>query len=195
VTVSAWVETQLAIGGALKLARGDARGLGFFDTSLDGFWRSFRAALICYPMYLALVTMRVPAPPWESAGVPRILLVESIAFVISWTAFPLLMLPLSRAFGRENRFLAFMVAYNWCQVPQTVLFLIIGLDIAAGLLPGGAGDAVGFAAALAVMVYEWYIARVALAIAATHAVLVVVLDLVLGTALSRVAESLYSVSS
>jgi hypothetical protein len=195
MSVSAWVETQLAIGGALKLARGDARGLGFFDTSLDGFWRSFRAALICYPAYLALLAMRMPSPPWESAGIGRIILVESIAFVISWTAFPLLMLSLSRGLGRENRFLAFMVAYNWCQVPQTVLFLIIGLDMATGLLPGGAGDAVGLAAALAVMVYEWYIARLALAIPAIQAVLVVLLDLVLGTALSRVAESLYSVSS
>lgn len=192
MTVSAWIETQLAIGGALKLARGDARGLGFFDTSLDGFWRSFRAALICYPIYLALLALRSPAPPWASAGVATILIVETIAFVISWTAFPLLMLPLSRVLGRENRFLAFMVAYNWCQVPQTVLFLIIGLDIATGLLPGSAGDAIGFAAALAVMVYEWYIARVALAIQAAQAVLVVLLDLVLGTALSRVAESLYS---
>ena len=195
MTVSAWVEAQLAIGGALKLARGDARGLGLFDTSLDGFWRSFRAALICYPMYLALLAMRVPAPPWDSAGVVRILVVESIAFVISWTAFPLLMLPLSRGIGRENRFLAFMAVYNWCQVPQTVLFLIIGFDISTGLLPGGAGDAVGLVAALAVMVYEWYIARVALAIPPMHAVLVVLLDLVLGTALSRVAESLYSVAS
>ena len=192
MTVSAWVEMQLAIGGALKLARGDARGLGFFDTSLDGFWRSFRAALICYPMYLALLALRVPAPPWGNAGIARILIVESIAFVISWTAFPLLMLPLSRGLSRENRFLPFMVAYNWCQVPQTVLFLIIGLDIATGLLPGSAGDVFGFVAALAVMVYEWYIARVALAIPRAQAVLVVLVDLVLGTALSRFAESLYS---
>lgn len=192
MTVPAWTEAQLAIGGALKLARGDSRGLGSFDTSLDGFWRSFRAALICYPMYLALLAMRVPAPPWDSAGVIRIVLVESIAFVISWTAFPLLILPLSRAFGRENRFLAFMVVYNWCQVPQTVLFLIVGLDIAAGMLPGGAGDAIGFAAAIAVMVYEWYIARLTLTIPAAQAVLVVLVDLVLGTVLSRVAESLYS---
>ena len=192
MTVPAWTEAQLAIGGALKLARGDSRGLGSFDTSLDGFWRSFRAALICYPMYLALLAMRVPAPPWDSAGVIRIVLIESIAFVISWTAFPLLILPLSRAFGRENRFLAFMVVYNWCQVPQTVLFLIVGLDIAAGILPGSAGDAVGLAAAIAVMVYEWYIARLALTIPAAQAVLVVLVDLVLGTVLSRVAESLYS---
>src|ERR1700719_1853975 len=113
MTVSAWTETQLAIGGALKLARGDARGLGFFDASLDGFWRSFRAAAICYPLYLILLAFRVTADKWAASGVASIIAVESIAYVISWTAFPLLMLPLCRALGRENRFLAFMVAYNW----------------------------------------------------------------------------------
>src|SRR5438067_3941319 len=191
MSVSAWIETQLAIGGALKLARGDARGPGFFAISVDGFWRSFRAALICYPMYLVLLALRVTEAQWAAAGIGRIIAVETIAFVIAWTAFPLLMLPLSRGFGRENRFLAFMVAYNWCQVPQTVLFLIVGLDIATGILPGSAGDAVGLAAAVAVMVYEWYIARVALAIPAIQAVIVVLVDLVLGTALNRVAEYLY----
>jgi hypothetical protein len=192
MTVSAWIETQLAIGGALKLARGDARGLGFFDISLDGFWRSFRAALICYPMYLILLALRVTEAQWAASGIGRIVAVETIAFVISWTAFPLLMLPLSRALGRENRFLAFMVAYNWCQIPQTVLFLIVGLDVATGILPGAAAEVAGLAAAAAVMVYEWYIARVALAIPGVQAVLVVLMDLVLGTVLSQVAASLYS---
>jgi hypothetical protein len=192
MTVSAWVEVQLAVGGALKLARGDARGLGFFDISIDGFWRSFRAAAICYPIYLILLALRVTDAQWADAGIGRIIAVETIAFVISWTAFPLLILPLSRFLGRENRFLAFMVAYNWCQVPQTVLFLIIGLDVATGILPGAAGGFAGLAAAVAVMVYEWYIARVALAVPAPQAVLVVLVDLVFGSALSRVAASLYS---
>ena len=191
MTVSAWVETQLAIGGALKLARGDARGLGFFDISLDGFWRSFRAALICYPMYLILVAFRVTEAQWAASGSGRIVAVETIAFVISWTAFPLLMLPLSRGFGRENRFIAFMVAYNWCQIPQTVLFLIVAVDVATGILPGTAGEVAGLAAAVAVMVYEWYIARVALVIPGMQAILVVLVDLVLGTVLSRVAENIY----
>jgi hypothetical protein len=192
MAVSAWIETQLAIGGALKLARGDARGLGFFDLTLDGFWRSFRAAAICYPMYLILLALRVTDAQWATAGIGRIVAVETIAFVISWTAFPLLVLPLTRFLGRENRFLAFMVVYNWCQLPQTVLFLIIGLDVATGILPGAAGDFAGIAGAVAVMVYEWYIARVALAVPSAQAVLVVLFDLVLGTALGRVSASLYS---
>jgi hypothetical protein len=42
-----------------------------------------------------------------------------------------------------------------------------------------------------VLVYEWYIARVALAVSASQAVSVVLLDLVLGSVLSRITEALY----
>ena len=185
MTVPAWIEVQLAVGGALRLARGDRRGLGFFDASIDGFWRSFRAALICYPFFLVLLGFRVAAPYWAASGVPRILVVETIGYAISWVAFPLLVLPLTRWLGREDRFLAFMVAYNWCQVPQTLLFVIIGADTAAGLFSAE------FAAAIAVLVYEWYIARVALAVSPAQAVPFVLLDLLLGTVLGRVTTALY----
>ncbi len=191
MTVPPWTEVQLAVGGALRLACGDRRGLGFFDTSIDGFWRSFRAALICYPLYLALLSFRVSSASWTQSGVPTILIVETIAFVISWTAFPLLILPLARLLGREDRFLAFMVVYNWSQIPQTVLFVLVGLDGATGLLAPSAAGFAQLVAAIAVLVYEWYIARVALLVTGAQATVVVMVDLVLGTALGRIAEALY----
>ena len=191
MTVPPWTEVQLAVGGALRLACGDRRGLGFFDTSIDGFWRSFRAALICYPLYLALLSFRVPGASWTQSGVPTILIVETIAFVISWTAFPLLILPLARLLGREDRFLAFIVVYNWSQIPQTVLFVLVGLDGATGLLAPSAAGFAQLVAAIAVLVYEWYIARVALLVTGAQATVVVMVDLVLGTALGRIAEALY----
>ena len=191
MTVGAWTEVQLAVGGALRLARGDRRGLGFFDASIDGFWRSFRAALICYPMYLLLLSFRVGTPVWEASGTARVLAVESIAFVISWAAFPLLILQLARWLDRDDRFLVFMVVYNWAQIPQMVLFVLVGLDGETGLLPPLVAQFAGLLAAIAVLVYEWFIARVALAVTAAQACLVVILDLLLGTVLGRVADSLY----
>ena len=191
MTVSAWIEVQLAVGGALRLARGDPRGLGFFDTSIDGFWRSFRAAVICYPFFLILLGFRVSTARWQAAGLMPIVIVETIGYVISWVAFPLLMLPLSRWLGREERFLPFMVAYNWSQVPQTALFVILAAGAASGLLPHAVAQLADFAAAVAVLLYEWYIARVALAVSSSQAVPVVLLDLVLGSVLSRITETLY----
>jgi hypothetical protein len=191
VTARAWAEVQLAVGGALKLARGDASGLGFFDTSIEGFWRSFRAAAICYPFFLILLAFRVSAAHWAESGVLRIVIVETIGYAISWVAFPLLVLSLTRWLGRENRFVPFIVVYNWSQILQTALFVIAAAGAASGLFPGDVGNAVDFAAAVAVLVYEWYIARVALQVSASQAVPVVVLDIALGIVLSRITEGLY----
>jgi hypothetical protein len=190
-TVSAWTEVQLAVGGALRLAVGDRRALGVFDASIDGFWRSFRAGLICYPFYLLLLSFRIDGPRWEAAGVAPILVVETIAYVISWVALPLLVLPLSRWVGREDRFLPFMVAYNWSQIPQTGLFVLVGLDRWSGLLTPSAGGLAGLLSVVAALAYEWYIARVALAVTGAQATLVVIIDLLLGTVLGRVAGALY----
>ncbi len=175
----------------MRLACGDRRGLGLFDTSIDGFWRSFRAGVICYPLYLVLLGFRVADAQWAASGIAPILVVETIAYVISWVAFPLLILPVSRGLGRESRFLAFMVAYNWSQIPQTALFVLVGVDSATGLLGPSAAQFAGLLAVIASLVYEWYIARVALAVTGAQATLVVIVDLVLSTALGRVAQGLY----
>jgi hypothetical protein len=191
MTASAWSEVRSALSGALRLAVGDRRGLRYFDVSIDGFWHSFRAAAICYPFYLFLLALRVSHVQWQHFGIATIFIVETIAYVISWVIFPLVILPLCGVMRRDDRFLAFMVAYNWSQVPQTALFTVIGLDGLTGLLPPASLPGAEFIAAIVAMLYEWYIARVALAAGTAVAVLIVLIDLLLGTALSRVAEALY----
>src|SRR5580693_18139 len=97
---TAWLEVRLALTGTLRLARGDRGGLSCFDRSLDGFWRSFRAAVICYPLYLVLLTMRITVAEWESSSGWRIVAVETIGYVIGWVAFPLVMLTVTQRLGR-----------------------------------------------------------------------------------------------
>jgi len=188
---TAWVELQLALTGCLRLARGDRGGLSCFDRSLDGFWRSFRAAVICYPLYLVLLAMRVSVAEWQTSGGWRIVMVETIGYVVVWVAFPLLMLNVVRWIGREHRFFEFMVPYNWCQVPQSALFVLVGLESASGILSIQASQAIDIVAALATLVYEWFIARVALDTTGLVAVFVVLVDLVLGVLISHVTGRLY----
>jgi hypothetical protein len=188
---TAWVEVRLALAGALQLARGDRRGLSCFDRSLEGFWRSFRAAAIAYPLYLVLLTMRVTVAESESSGGLWIVSVETIAYVTAWVAFPLAMMTVTRWIDRAQHFFDFMVPYNWSQVPQTALFVLIGLESESGVLSAPAAQAIEVAAAIAVLVYEWYIARVALHTTASAAAFIVFVDLVLGVLISHVASSLY----
>jgi hypothetical protein len=188
---TAWVEVQLALAGCLRLARGDRGGLACFDRSLDGFWRSFRAAVISYPFYLMLLAMRVSVAEWQQSGGWRIVTVETIGYVVAWVAFPLLMLNVVRWIGRAHRFFDFMVAYNWCQVPQSALFVLVGLVSAGGVLSAQASEAMDMAAAIATLLYEWFIARVALDTTGLVAIFVVLLDLVLGVFISRITGGLY----
>jgi hypothetical protein len=191
MTGQAWAEMQTAIGGALRLACGDRQAIGVFDATVDGFWRSFRAALICYPLYLVLIAMRVTPAQCHMAGMPRVFVIETIGYVIAWTAFPLLVLQLARMFDRQPRFLRFMVAYNWSQIPQIALMTIVVIDRMSGVFPPAAGQVAELAATVAVLVYEWYIARLALAVSGAQAAFVVILDLLLGTVLNRIAVTLY----
>jgi hypothetical protein len=191
MSARAWLEVRLAIVGALRLARGDRGGLSCFDRSLDGFWRSFRAAVISYPLYLVLLTMRVTVAEWERSGALAVITVETIAYVIAWTAFPLAMLIVTQRIGRADRFFDFMVPYNWSQLPQSALFVVVGLQTQSGVLGAQPAQVLEVAAAVAVLVYEWFIARVALDTTAAAAALVVFVDLFLGVLISHVASGLY----
>jgi hypothetical protein len=182
---SAFQDIRTALLGSLLLARGDARGLANFDASLGGFWRSYRAAAISYPWYLALTLWRIDSPSW------RVAIVETIGYVVSWTAFPLVMLSICRRLDRDDHFFGFMTAYNWCQVPQIVLFSAIAAVEAVGVVGEGPAAAIGLIAAAAVLVYEWFVARVALDVSVPAAILVVVVDVTLAALLHQIDESLY----
>lgn len=189
--IRAWFEVQLALTGALRLARGDRGGLACFDRSLDGFWRSFRAAVIAYPLYLLLLAMRVTLAQWERSGGFVIITVETIAYIIGWVAFPLVMLAVAQRLGRAHRYFEFMVPYNWSQVPQSALFVLVGLGTESGLTGSPAAEAIEVAAGAAVLVYEWFIARVGLEVTSLSAALVVCIDLAVGVIVSNVAAGLY----
>ena len=46
-----YAEIQRSVQAAWLLARGDTRGMALFDLSLEGFWKSFAAALLVAPAY------------------------------------------------------------------------------------------------------------------------------------------------
>jgi hypothetical protein len=184
-------EAWLALTGALLLARGDPRGLACFDPSVEGFWHSFRAMLLCYPLYLILLSFPVQLGPPEPIDEVRLFAAESIHFVVAWVAFPLVVLPLVDWLGRGSRFLGFITAYNWCQVPQTALFAVVALAGGTGLLSTDAILVCDLVVGLAGLVYGWYIARVALALGGGRAALVILADVALAAVLTHVSTAMF----
>ncbi len=182
-------EAVLSLYGAYRLARFDARGMTYFETSIEGFWRSFFAAVIVAPFYAVLLFMRYAASE-TGVGAMRFASVEAIAYVIAWVAFPLAMVFLARVLKREERYLGYIVAYNWAAVLQNGLYLPLGMLGVTAAVPVGAANVLGLIALSLILVYTWFIARVALNVGAGPAAALVALDLVLSVFINAVASAM-----
>ncbi len=180
-----------ALHGAWRLARFDRGGLAFFEHGEAAFWRSFRAAAIAYPLFLILLALRLGEAEWHDADLLRIFLAETIGYVIGWVAFPLLMLPATRFLARGHLWLDFIIIYNWAQILQYAFYLCVTGLALSDLLPTALASGLVSAVTVALLVYEWFIARVALDIAGPAAAMIVLVDLVLGSIISRAAEALH----
>lgn len=183
------VEIWRALYGAWRLARLDRQAMNYFDLSHRAVWRSFWAALICYPGFLLLLWLRLDDQTLAQSGLGHIVLVETIGYVVAWTAFPLAALGFCRWLGHEDRGFDFIIAYNWSQVLQTAFMLLLAL-IGTVLPPGPAGD-LDLAGYVAMLGYEWFIALVAIGAGGWVAATMVVFDVVIGTFILLIAGSLY----
>jgi hypothetical protein len=183
-------EMSQGLYGAWRLAWRDRQAMAWFDCSLEGAIRSFWAAAICYPGFVVLLLLRMSPAELDAPAVYRILLVESIGYVVGWCAYPLAALPFCRWLAPEERALGFIIAYNWSQVLQTALLLPIAAFAALDIAPSYAIAYADTVAYLAILIYEWFIARIALDAGGLPATALVTLDFVLGAMLSQVTQVL-----
>ncbi len=101
------------------------------------------------------------------------------------------MLPATRFLARGHLWLDFIIIYNWAQVLQYAFYLCVTGLALSDLLPTALASGLVSAVTVALLVYEWFIARVALDIAGPAAAMIVLVDLVLGSIISRAAEALH----
>jgi hypothetical protein len=178
-----------AIYGAWRLALFDPNGMRFFDRSLHGFWRSFRVAILAAIPAALLVWLHLSGLRVD-AGAPRILVAETIFYVIGWVAFPLAMFYVAPVIDRADHYLGFIVAYNWASLLQLAVLLPAYGLAASQILPPGTSDAISFAAWGAVLVYEWFVVRTALELPGLGAAGIVLLDVVLSLIVDGFADAM-----
>jgi len=130
--------------GSWRLFRFDARGMALLDRTEAGFWQSFWCAALVAPPYVLLLYLRADAeaamaqrmglvvadPPFW-----RVAAIETIAYLIGWVAFPLVMAYLVPLLDRGQRYFAYIAAYNWCYAQQIALMLAVAALRATGLMP------------------------------------------------------------
>lgn len=178
-----------SVYGALRLARFDASGLDCLDRTPEGALRSFYAALVVLPPYAFLLAIRL----WEQlANVPflHLLTVESIAYVVSWTAFPVAMISISGMLDRTARYATFVSAYNWSSVVQIMVYLPAVVLAESGVLPESLAEALVFGVTMAMLTYQWFVLRTALDVGGVAAASLVLLDLFLSAVITDFADGL-----
>lgn len=168
-------EAIRSIQGALLLARFDVRGMQLFSLTLDGFWRSFFAAVLVAPFAVIVTTLTYPSGVPERSAAYTL---EAIQFATEWIAFPLVMIPVARLLGLSASYVPYIIAYNWTQVVQSLLFFPIAVLSARGLVGSELAQILNAAALLYLLAYLVFVARSGLKIPTLTAVGIVVLNVV-----------------
>ncbi len=174
-----------SIYGACRLARFDAGGLQFFDNTLEEFWRSFFAAVIVAPMVMVLVATDL-AELTLSAGPVRIFLVETVAYIVDWVLFPLVVLYVADFLGKGDRYFRYIAARNWAIVLQMSLIVVISLLSQAGILGESSAGPLRIMVFVVILIFQGYITRIGLETTTQAAVAIVLMDLVIGLILSAI---------
>ena len=174
--------------GAWRLAHFDSSGMQYVDDTVEGFWKSFFAAVIALPGYGALRAIAMVSNPeaLPTASWPRTVAVFAIAYVIAWTSFPVVMTVVAEILDRRDQFIRLIVAYNWSAVIQVAVLLPVAVLVAAG--GGGASVLLYFAVMAAIMVYLWFIVRTALDVPGPTAAALVGLDFVINLLINGVVD-------
>ncbi len=176
-----------ALYGAWRLARFDVNGMRYFDRTLEGFWRSFRVAVLAAPFTAVLIGLQLSIMKVGGDWF-RILAGESIAYVIGWVAFPLVAYYLTELIDRRTQYVGFIVAYNWSTLIQLAVILPAALISRSGILPDGLAQAVTLAANIAVLIYEWFIVRTALSLPGFGAAGVVLVDVIMSIMINSAGD-------
>lgn len=182
-------EIQVSLYASWRLARGDERGLGLFNTTVEGFWRSFLAMALVAPLFAILMVLRHHVET-GSAGPIRFFAVQTIGYVVAWFVFPLIMFYVVQAIDRERRFFTYIVAYNWSSVLQNLIYLPLAIVAELGLLPAELSSFLSFVVLTLVFVYIWFVTRAALAVTGLLAAGIVAGDFLLSIVVNTVTEGL-----
>ena len=182
-------EVAEGLYGATRLAKGDPHGIRFFGDTPEAFWKSFWAAVIAAPLHAWSLAIGL-ADAHIASGWLRVLLIETVAYVVLWTAFPLAMYYIVQAIDREESYIRFICAANWGFVVQATFALAVEAVLRLDILPGFVSQLVGVAMLAALLLYSWFIAKVGLDLSRMGAVGIVALDVMISLIINRIVHAM-----
>jgi hypothetical protein len=168
-----------ALYGAYRLVLLDKSGFSYFDTSISGFWRSFTAAFLISPFFFTVVytiyiTEQIDTP------LSKHMSHEISAYVLSWLVFPVLMEQLTKLMGCRDKYINFIVAYNWAIVPQYTVFIILLALGLIGIIPPELSDSLSVMLLVWTFFYAGFIVKSMLQVSLQTTTGIIIMDFLLG---------------
>ncbi len=186
--MSPLVDVLRALYGAYRLVLLDKRGFSYFDISISGFWRSFTAALLIAPFFLTVVFTTYNVEQ-INISFSKHMSLEVSAYVLSWIIFPVLMEHLTKLMGCRDKYISFIVIYNWAMVPQYIIFIFIVALGLIGLIPPELSDSLSVILLVWIFFYTGFITKSILQVSIQTTVGIIIMDFLLGLTIDLIITS------
>jgi hypothetical protein len=175
-----WPEARAALTGLGLLLRFDAAFVNWFDRSAAGARRSFGLMLPLLP--LSALHLFAEADAAADAATWRLAASFLVYYLLGWVMFPLTLIMIGRAIGREAQAIGAIGPYNWFMTARALAALF--LTLLAQVEPlGETVDLLFTLLIVASLVYEGYLLNTLMGTGYVGAGLLAVIDYVLGLSL------------
>ncbi|MGB0696131.1 MAG: hypothetical protein ACPGOY_10820 [Rhodospirillaceae bacterium] len=169
--------------GVGRLLRFQTAGFQAFAPTPQEVYRSFLGMAWLIPLHLFLAVLEYQNQDKIDNVLP-FFLVQALAYVLTWTLWPVLSWEISRALGLTQNWARYIAAYNWMRLP---IYLIMTPLHALFLLRGLSEEGFVFLAALlllASVAYMFMLLHHGLKTPVGSSILLVIIDLMAGMMLS-----------
>ncbi len=184
-----FVEFVYVLRGLRRLVQFDIGGLGYFDRSIEGFWRSFRVALLIAPVSAIIIPYELELIK-PTAGWQHIMLTETLSYIVSWVLYPTVAYEICRFMSRETEYPGYIVVYNWSTLLLVAAEVLMWLPTLMGITAAETSHNLHLLVEHIYLVYLWFIARAGLRIDPFSAIGMVFTDYVLSVVLSFIRAAM-----
>ncbi len=145
-------ELRRGLAAVVPLFSFDDSGLSLLPRDGPSALRSFLVMSLTLPPFLVQILVLQRDQAMEPLGL-HFFGVWILAYVVSWTLLPLLLIEFGQGKPFEGRIAYFLIAYNWLQLPIEYMHFI------ADILPEGLGSLLAFMVLLYSLALQWFLIK------------------------------------
>lgn len=174
------IDLLRALRGLSRLFRFDDGYRSYFDTTIQGTWRSFFAMMLVAPV----VALNLPDDlnaEYPDTTQFEFFAVQILTYVIGWVAVPVAAFEIGRWLKRTADMPGYITVYNWFQLIHLPFVIVIWAAAEGGLT--GAAGLLSLISLIVYFVYLFFMTRSLLRVEVHMAALFVIADVAISLAL------------